>query len=110
MYVSITGLKTKGVTSWVRFIFLTIPAFNEAKKADGILFCETTKRGNEYHTLTVWESKQKMMIYRKSPAHLKAMKAFSSIATGKVYGYECDNIPSWEDALEEYDLKARDVT
>jgi hypothetical protein len=37
------------------------------------------------------------------------MKYFSQISSGKVYGYETAYIPSWEDALTEFDKKARDV-
>jgi len=40
-----------------------------------------------------------MMSYLTSPVHLKAMKNFSKIGSGKVYGYEANNIPSWEKAL-----------
>ena len=53
MYVSVTGIKTKGFISWVRFWMLAIPASTGAQKAEGILFCEF-KTCNEYHhTLTV---------------------------------------------------------
>ena len=37
MYVSVTGLKPKGLTGWIRFWKLTIPASKDAQKADGIL-------------------------------------------------------------------------
>jgi hypothetical protein len=40
-----------------------------------------------------------MMAYRRSPAHLKSMRVFAQIATGKVHGYEADNIPTWDAAL-----------
>ena len=44
-----------------------------------------------------------MLSYLVSPNHLKAMKNFSKIGEGKVYGYETDSIPSWKDALTEWD-------
>lgn len=109
MYVSVTGLKTNGFISSLRFWFLTVPTFLSAQKAEGILLCQTKSVTGYHHTLTVWESKKQMIAYRKSPAHLKAMKVFSSIATGKVYGYDSDVIPSWEDALNEWDKNARVV-
>jgi hypothetical protein len=37
MYVSITGLKPKGLIGWIRFLTLTIPASKDAQKAEGIL-------------------------------------------------------------------------
>ncbi len=109
MYVSVTGLKTKGIAGLVRFAVLAPAAFKEAQKADGILFCETKTRKGWHHTLTVWETKADMMVYRKSPKHLKSMKAFAQIATGKVHGYETDVQPGWMAALKEYDAHARDV-
>ena len=36
MYVSVTGLKPKGLIGWIRFWKLTIPASKDAQKADGI--------------------------------------------------------------------------
>jgi hypothetical protein len=39
-----------------------------------------------------------MLNYLRSGAHLKAMKAFTKIATGPTYGYESDTIPTWEEA------------
>lgn len=109
MYVSVTGLKTKGLIGWVRFWLLAIPALRGAQRADGVLFCETKMRNGYHHTLTVWETKNQMMMYRKSPVHLKAMKVFSFIATGKVYGYESNALPTWDEALKAFDEHARTV-
>ena len=109
MYVSVTGLKAKGLTGLARFAILAPAAFKEAEVANGNLFCQTKTRDGWHHTLTVWESKTDMMAYRKSPKHLKAMKVFSQIAIGKVHGYETETQPGWMAALKEYDKHARDV-
>ncbi|MFK7901599.1 MAG: hypothetical protein AB8B49_02040 [Nitratireductor sp.] len=109
MYVSVTGLKTKGFVGIFRFWMLAIPSFRAAQKADGCLFCETKTVNGYHHTFTVWTDKTAMMKYRASPVHLKAMKVFSQIAYGKVYGYEADNIPTWNEALEAFNDHARDV-
>ena len=45
-----------------------------------------------------WESREIMLKYLRSGAHLKAMKAFKQIATGPTYGYESESIPSWDEA------------
>ena len=42
-----------------------------------------------------------MMEYLNSPIHLKIVKVFSSIATGKVLGYESETLPIWSDDLKE---------
>jgi len=36
-----------------------------------------------------------MLAYLSEGAHLKAMKAFKSFATGKVYGFETATVPEW---------------
>jgi hypothetical protein len=50
-----------------------------------------------------------MTAYRTFPAHIRAMNGISQIGSGKVFGYETDSIPSWDDALVEFDNKARNV-
>ncbi len=83
MYVSVTGLKTKGFVGWIRFWMLAIPSFRAAQKAEGCLICETKILNGYHHTLTVWRNKKSMMNYRASPVHLKAMKVFSHICMVK---------------------------
>ena len=107
MYVSVTGLKPKGLIGWIRFWLLTIPASKDAQKAKGIIHCAFNSRNGYQHTLTVWKSKEHMLGYLSSPAHLKAMKNFSNIGSGKVYGYEADTMPNWENALTEWDKNGR---
>ena len=109
MYVSITGLRTRGFGSWVRFWLLAIPALQAAKKADGVRLVSTRIRNGTHHTLTAWSGKDSMMAYRRSNAHRKAMTAFTEIATGRVHGYETDHLPSWDEALALYDQYARRV-
>ena len=35
----------------------------------------------------------------RSGAHLKAMKSFHRIATGRTYGFEATQLPTWEEAF-----------
>ena len=83
MYVSITGLKTKNIFSWFKFWVLAIPAFRAAQRAKGIIFCETKKIKNYHHTLTVWESKNDMLHYKKSGSHMKAMQSLKILPLEK---------------------------
>ena len=78
---------------------LAIPSFNQAQSAKGNLHSEVKKMHGYQCTLTAWESRELMMQFMRSGAHLKAMKAFSSIATGKSYGYESEMVPDWENAF-----------
>lgn len=107
MYISITGLKPKGIIGWIRFWTLTIPASKNAQIADGIVHCAFNSRNGFKHTLTVWKSKKNMYAYISSPSHQKAMKYFSKIGVGKVYGYEANSIPTWEDAFTKWDNNGR---
>jgi hypothetical protein len=99
MYISITGLKPKGILGFFKFWMLAIPSFNQAKTAKGNLHSEVKKMHGFQSTITAWESRELMMQFMRSGAHLKAMKAFSSIATGKSFGYESETIPDWEEAF-----------
>ena len=108
MYVSITGLK-KNIFSWFKFWFLAMPAFREAQRAKGIIFCETKKIKNYHCTFTVWESKNDMLQYKKSDSHKKAMQSFNNIATGKICSYETNILPTWNQALERFNIEAYEV-
>ena len=98
MYVSITGLKPKGILGVIKFWTLAIPSFRQAQTATGNLH-SSVKRINGYQcTVTAWENREKMLDFMRSGVHLKAMKAFHSIATGRTYGYETDSLPNWDEA------------
>jgi hypothetical protein len=100
MYISITGLKPKGIIGFIKFWRLAIPSFTQAQSADGILFSQVKRMDGYQCTLSAWESRDHMLKYMRSGAHLTAMKSFHKIATGKTYGYETESIPSWPDAYQ----------
>ena len=87
MYVSITGLKPKGILGFIKFWRLAIPSFRQAQTAKGNLYCSVKRMKGYQCTVTAWESRDVMLAFMKSGTHLKAMKSFHSIATGKTYGY-----------------------
>lgn len=100
MHISITGLKSKGIWGYIKFWSLAIPSFGEAKSAKGNVYSAVKKIDGYQCTLSAWESREDMLVFMKKGVHLKAMKAFHSIATGRTYGYESDIIPNWEEAYE----------
>ena len=97
------GAKAKGFIGWMLFQVFTTSTSLSIQKAEGILRCDFNSRNGYQHTLTVWETKEHMMALRASPAHVRAMKRISQIGIGKVFGYEADFNPSWENALSELD-------
>ena len=103
MYVSITGLRPKNIFSYFRFWLHTVPALKSAQKSEGVLFCDVKRRGKYQHSLTVWETKEFMALYREGHTHTRAMRVFPSIATGHVHGFESKEIPTWDEALAKWD-------
>jgi len=77
-----------------------IYTFQQAQKAKGNTFCEVKRMKGFQCTLTAWESREAMLNYLRSGAHLVAMKSFSKIATGRTYGFESESIPTWEEAIQ----------
>jgi hypothetical protein len=107
MYVSITGLKPKGFWGFIKFWSLAIPSFSQATNAKGNLHCSAKKIKGYRCTLTAWESREMMLEFMRNGVHLKAMKAFHSIATGKTYGYETDFLPDWDEAFSILDSRGK---
>ena len=110
MYISITGLKPKGFLSILRFWRLAIPSFMEAKSAKGNLSAEVKKMHGFQCTVTAWENREFMLEFMRSGVHLKAMKAFPKIATGRTYGFESEVIPTWEEAFSVLMEKGKDYS
>lgn len=99
MYISLTGLKPKNVWRTIQFWRHAIPSFKQVQTASGNLHYAVKKYKGVQCTITAWESREKMLEFMRSGAHLNAMKAFHTIATGRTYGYEGEQIPSWEEAF-----------
>ena len=49
-----------------------------------------------------------MLEFMRSGAHLKAMKAFHKIATGRTYGFEAEQLPTWPEAMALLKEKGKD--
>lgn len=107
MHISITGLKPKGILSYIKFWMLAIPTFRQAQTAAGNKHHSVKNIQGYQCTLTAWENKDAMLAFMRSGPHLKAMKAFHKIATGRTYGYESETIPSWEEAYKLLEEKGR---
>lgn len=99
MYISITGLKPKGLLSYLQFWRFAMPSFTQARKAKGNLFCDVRRIDGHQCTLTAWKDRAAMLEFMRSGVHLSAMKSFHKIATGKTYGFESDVIPDWTEAF-----------
>ena len=87
-----------------------VPSFHQAQSSPGNIWTSAKDVGTIHHTLTVWENRQAMLEYLRQGEHLKAMKISRTVGKyGKVYGYESDSIPTWEEALKLWQEKGRVV-
>lgn len=96
-YISITGLQLKSWWKVFSFYRYAIPAMAQAKASEGLIFADAKKINGVYHTVSVWQTKEHMLNYVHSGAHMNAITSFNQIATGKTFGYESREIPSWQE-------------
>ncbi len=109
IYVSITGLKLNKAYHTPRFWYHAVRSMIQAKAASGNISAEARTINGIHHTMTVWESKDAMRAYLVAGAHLKAMKSFKAMATGKVLGFEADRAPPWDEVHALWQAKGREV-
>jgi hypothetical protein len=107
-YVSITGLKTLGPLAVARFWLHAMPAMVQAQSAPGNISAEARTINGVHHTLSVWAHEDALRAYLYTGAHLKAIKAFKSIAIGKTFGFETDIVPSWSEVHELWKQRGQD--
>lgn len=108
-WVSITGLDLKAWYHAPKFWYYSMPAMMAAQSAAGNAMSAGNSIDGTHHTLSAWEDREAMLRYMRSSNHVAAMRILDSVATGKVYGYESETIPSWKEAREMYDLHGRVV-
>lgn len=109
VYVSITGLQLKGRRHFFRFWWHAIRSMAQAKQAEGNIATDARLINGVHHTRTVWKDEGAMRRYLIAGAHLKAMKAFGSIATGKTLGFYCDSVPDWDEVHRAWQSCSRQV-
>lgn len=97
MYISITGLKPRGLLEVPRFWWHAIRSMQQAQRAPGNVSVTVRTIDGTHHTVTLWTDRAAMRAYLGQGAHRAAMRASRSIGTGAVYGYEGDIAPDWAD-------------
>ncbi len=109
VYVSITGLKVRHFWQVPTFWRHAMASMAQAKSAPGCLQAEARTINGVHHTRSVWESEAAMRAYLTTGAHLKAMKLFRRIATGKTLGFETEDVPDWGDVHKLWSERGRTV-
>lgn len=96
VYVSITGLRIKQFWHLPVFWRLASASMAQARRAPGCLSVEARTIDGVHHTLSAWSDEDAMRAFLHTGAHLKAIKAFHRIATGRTFGVEMSEVPGWE--------------
>lgn len=110
VYVSITGLELKRVWHAPIFWRHAIASMSQAKQADGCLNADARTINGVHHTFSIWQSRDKMLQYLRTGAHLKAMQKFEKIATGKVLGFDTDTPPNWSEVHDLWVQRGKTVS
>jgi len=101
MYVSVTAFLVKSPWANLMFQMHAMTSFMQVRGAKGIIKSETFSPFKKvYSTLTHWETKQDMLNFRNSGAHLKAMKLSSKMGHGIASGWETEDYIDRESALK----------
>lgn len=109
MHISVTGLRLNRWWHAPVFWRHATTSMIDARAAPGNIMAEARTIGGVHHTLSAWGSRSDMLAYLRSARHARAMRRFDGIATGRVCGFEAENVPAWADALVRYADDGRDV-
>jgi len=82
---------------------------HQALAAEGNISAEARTVEGVHHTLSAWGDEASMRAFLVSGAHIKAMKAFRQIATGKTIGFHAQSLPEWETVHELWLTKGKEA-
>jgi len=109
VYVSITGLRVKKFYHYLKFLWLAIGAMEQARQSSGLIRAEARTINGVHHTMSIWDNESSMRKFLVTGAHLKAMRAFKHIATGKTVGFITINPPEWSQVHDIWIHDGREV-
>lgn len=110
VYVSVTGFRPKrGLVPFVRFWWHTWRSLRQVRRAPGLVALKLGPADGHYHTMTVWSDEASMRDYVRSGAHLRAMKGFRGLGSGRTLGFLADANPGWDAAYARFQREARAV-
>lgn len=100
MLISVTRMRVKGVWVLPLFIYHMVQSTKQLNTAAGLVHSDLSHDGwNVGWTMSVWESKDRMLDYRNHGNHAKTMKAARRIGDEfHSIHWDGDTIPSWEEA------------
>ncbi len=100
VYISITGLQLRRMWHAPIFWRHAFSSMTQAQRANGCLGASARTINGIHHTRSIWRDRDAMLAFLHTGAHLKAVKAFRTIATGKTLGFTAMEIPNWDEVHE----------
>ncbi|MBR0801790.1 hypothetical protein JQ615_41360 [Bradyrhizobium jicamae] len=91
------------------FWLLTLRALAQARCAEGCSYVTARAIEGTYHTMTIWTDIGHMRAYVVSGAHKAAIRRFRPLGTGRVYTFQTDSRPTWQEGYELWKQKAREA-
>lgn len=92
-YVSLTGLKPKRLHTAPLFWWDTLRSLRQARETDGVLQADARVIRGVHHTLTAWTSRQAMIEFMRTGAHLFAMRRHPTVGQGRTVGFKGRSVP-----------------
>jgi len=112
-FISVTRLRLRSVWQLPRFIWLTVPAAKQARRADGNLGFDALRDSKlAFWTISAWRDEAAMRAFMLSGAHRKAMpelKFMCDEASGVHWTQESATLPTWQEAHKRLQEGARYV-
>jgi hypothetical protein len=72
------------------------------------VYTDTNRIDGIMHTMTAWETREDMLRYVRSGAHVEAMRSLKKVSSyAKTYTYESETIPSWTEARRLWEEQGR---
>lgn len=100
-YVSVTGIVPTNFFALPKVGFYTFTSILAARRTEGNISASTTSYKGLQMTISVWESREKMLIFFRGSEHSAAMKQKKSISTySKFHGYYTDELPTEAIAIQ----------
>ncbi len=98
MIITATTFTLKSWRLYGEFFIDTYRVVKQVRSAGGIVKAKI--KPVSLKTITAWKSKEEMILFRNSGAHLHAMKKSSHFGSIHSVTWESDHFPSWKMATE----------
>lgn len=101
MVITATKFTLKSWKLYGEFFIDTYNVTKQLRRTQGIV--QVKIHPITLRTLTVWKTREDMLRFRNSGAHLHAMKKSQSFGAIASLTWEADTIPSWKAAMQKLD-------